>query len=47
MAVHVVSRAAYDRLHYGGIAAMVAGAVLMLAALVAVLLIGERAGDGV
>ncbi len=37
MAVHVISRAAYEHLHRGGIAAMAAGAFGMLAGLVVLL----------
>lgn len=36
MAVRLLSRTAYERLHYGGIVAMLAGAVLLLVGLVAV-----------
>jgi hypothetical protein len=37
MAVHLLSRTAYERLHYGGIVAMLVGMVLMLVGLVAVI----------
>jgi hypothetical protein len=36
IAVHLISRTAYERLHYGGIFAMVAGAALMVIGLAAV-----------
>jgi hypothetical protein len=43
-AVRLISRGAYERLHYGGIAAIAAGTLLMLAALAAVLAKPDPAG---
>lgn len=41
MAVHLISNTAYERLHVGGIVAMAAGAFLMLAGLVTLVIYAE------
>jgi len=46
MAVTLLSRAAYERVHYGGIAGMLAGAVVMLVGLAAVIYSTRRIAEG-
>lgn len=46
MAVRLLSRAAYERLHYGGVAAMLAGAVVMLVGLAAAVHSTRRIAEG-